>query len=166
MAKSIRSGREKNNKSPIPFPNQIPGEKKSRVGVGVGIRFSNAVYQLSYNIFILGALMKFKINNEACTSFKIEKIKLLSASGLRQTPWRAGRSEQNDNHGGVWGTFSQLQIQHLVVPASVCFFYYKKLRIVAKFIPSPAVSFKEGKTRRMRLGYPRLPPSLSPPPLP
>ena len=38
--------------------------------------FSNVVYQLSFNIFILGALKKFKINNEACTSFKIEKIKL------------------------------------------------------------------------------------------
>ena len=40
------------------------------------MRFSNAVYQLSFNILILGALRKFKINNEACTSFKIEKIKL------------------------------------------------------------------------------------------
>ena len=29
-----------------------------------------------FNIFILGALRKFKINNLACTSFKIEKIKL------------------------------------------------------------------------------------------
>ena len=44
--------------------------------MGVGIRFSNAVYQLRFNIFILGALRKFKINNKACTSFKIEKIKL------------------------------------------------------------------------------------------
>ena len=34
------------------------------------------VYQLSFNIFILGALREFKINNEACTCFKIEKIKL------------------------------------------------------------------------------------------
>ena len=46
------------------------------MGVGVGIRFSNVVYQLSFNIFILGALRKFKINNKACTSFKIDKIKL------------------------------------------------------------------------------------------
>ena len=30
----------------------------------------------SFTIFILRALRKFKINNEACTSFKIEKIKL------------------------------------------------------------------------------------------
>ena len=42
----------------------------------MGIQFSNAVYQLSFNIFVLGALRKFKRNNEACTSFKIEKIKL------------------------------------------------------------------------------------------
>ena len=46
------------------------------MGVGVGIQFSNAVYQLSFNIFILGELRKFKINNEACISFKIKKIKL------------------------------------------------------------------------------------------
>ena len=45
--------------------------------MGAGILFSNAVYQLSFNIFILGAIRKFKINNEACTSFKIEKRKLL-----------------------------------------------------------------------------------------
>ena len=57
------------------FPFLIPDEI-SHVGVGVEIRFSNAVYQLSFNIFILGALRKFKINNEACTSFKIQKIKL------------------------------------------------------------------------------------------
>ena len=42
----------------------------------MGIRFSNAVYQLRFSISILGALRKFKINNEACTSFEIEKIKL------------------------------------------------------------------------------------------
>ena len=41
----------------------------------MGIGFSNAVYQLSFNIFILEALRKFKINNETCTSFRIEKIK-------------------------------------------------------------------------------------------
>ena len=41
------------------------------VGMGVGIQFSNVVYQL-----LSGALRKFKINNEACTSFKIEKMKL------------------------------------------------------------------------------------------
>ena len=34
------------------------------------------VYQLSFNIFILVALRKFKLNNEACTCFKIEKIRL------------------------------------------------------------------------------------------
>ena len=47
-------------------------------GVEVGIRFSNAVYQLSFNffVFIFRTLRKFKINNKACTSFKIEKIKL------------------------------------------------------------------------------------------
>ena len=44
--------------------------------MGADIGFSNAVYQLSFNIFILEALRKFKINNEACTSFKIENIKL------------------------------------------------------------------------------------------
>ena len=50
------------------------------------------VYQLSFNIFILEALRKFKINNEACTIFKIEKIKLLltmphpRADLLRQMP--------------------------------------------------------------------------------
>ena len=38
----------------------------SHVGVGVGIWFSKAVYQLSFNIFILRAISKFKI----------EKIKL------------------------------------------------------------------------------------------
>ena len=53
-------------------------KKNSHVqGVGVGIWFSNVVYQLSFNIFILEALRKFKINNEAGTSFKIEMIKLL-----------------------------------------------------------------------------------------
>ena len=41
----------------------------------MGIGFSHAVYQLSFNIFILEAIRKFKIN-EVCTSFKIEKIKL------------------------------------------------------------------------------------------
>ena len=68
MAKSIRSGTKHNNKTTL---NSHVG-----VGVGVGIRFSNAVYQLGFNIFTLGALRKFKINNDACTSFKIEKIKL------------------------------------------------------------------------------------------
>ena len=43
----------------------------------MGIRFSNAVHQLSFNIFILEALGKFEINNKACTSFKIEKVELL-----------------------------------------------------------------------------------------
>ena len=60
-------------------------------GVGVGIRFSYAVYQFSFNMFILEALRKFKINNEACTSFKIKKIKLLLTmthprGGLQQMP--------------------------------------------------------------------------------
>ena len=68
MTKSIRSGTEHNNKTTIPFKNFPCG--------GVGIGFSSAVYQLSFSIVILEALRKFKINNEACTSFKIEKIKL------------------------------------------------------------------------------------------
>ena len=48
--------------------------------MGVGIRFSNTVYQLSFNLFFfffcIGSSQKFKIRNEAFTSFKIEKIKL------------------------------------------------------------------------------------------
>ena len=41
------------------------------------IRFSIKVYHsVVFKIFILGALRKFKINNNACTSFKIENIKL------------------------------------------------------------------------------------------
>ena len=81
MAKSIQSEMEHKNKTTIPFPN--PDEKKKKenrkkfyVAVGVGIRLSKAVSQLSFNIFILGALRKFKINNKAFTSFQIENIKL------------------------------------------------------------------------------------------
>ena len=45
-------------------------------GGGVGIQFSNPVYQLSFNIFILGALTKFNISNKACMSLKKKYIKL------------------------------------------------------------------------------------------
>ena len=70
------------------------------MGVGVGIRFSNTVYQLSFNIFILGALRKFKLNNKACTSFKIEKIKL----PLTMPHPRGGKScKMPDKCPGGWG---------------------------------------------------------------
>ena len=42
-------------------------------GSGSQTQFTNLN---SLNIFILGAFRKFKINNKACTSFEIEKIKL------------------------------------------------------------------------------------------
>ena len=45
-------------------------------GVGGGDPVLKHGLSTRFNIFILGALRKFKINNEACTSFKIEKIKL------------------------------------------------------------------------------------------
>ena len=72
MAKSIRSGTENNNKTTIPFPNSRLKKIAHVQGVEVGIGFSNVVYQLSFNIFILEALRKFKINIKACMSFKIE----------------------------------------------------------------------------------------------
>ena len=42
----------------------------------MGNWFSNTVYQLRFNIFTLGTRRKFKINNDACTPFKIDKTKL------------------------------------------------------------------------------------------
>ena len=62
MAKSIRSGTE----------HLIPDEI-SHVGLGVVLKHGLST---RFNIFILGKLRKFKINNKACTSFKIEKTKI------------------------------------------------------------------------------------------
>ena len=54
------------------FPFLIPDEKNFLCGGGGG----DPVLKRGLSTFILGARRKFKINNEACTSFKIEKIKL------------------------------------------------------------------------------------------
>ena len=132
----------------------------------MGIRFSNAVYQLSYNIFILGALMKFKINNEACTSFKIEKIKLPSASGLRQTPWRAGRSEQNDNHGGGVGNIFATPDPALSGSRLCVLFLLQKTAHCCKIYPVSRRLIQRGKNSENEVGVspsPALPFSPSPP---
>ena len=75
LSQPLNDGKINTIRNGTQFPFLIPDEN-FHVGVGVGIWFSNAVYRLNFNIFILGALRKFKINNKACTSFKIEKIKL------------------------------------------------------------------------------------------
>ena len=66
MAKSIRSETDRTPNSRRNFP----------CGVGGGDPFLKHGLSTRFHIFILGALRKFELNNEARTSFKIEKIKL------------------------------------------------------------------------------------------
>ena len=99
---------EQNTTTKQQFTFLIPGEKNSHVGVGVVMRFSNVVYQLSLNIFILGALRQSIMNNQACMSFKIEKIKLLLTmlhpwAGLLQQMPHLGEDKVVKCPTNAWG---------------------------------------------------------------